>query len=110
MEIAKKSGLKISSTKICGGGAKSALWKKIIANVLGASVQTLCVEEGPAYGAAILAMVGAGEYSDVENAARTIVKCAEEILPTPALVEKYEQKYQIFKRLYPSLKNVFPEM
>ena len=110
VEIAKKSGLKISSTKICGGGAKSALWKKIIANVLGASVQTLCVEEGPAYGAAILAMVGAGEYSDVENAARTIVKCAEEILPTPALVEKYEQKYQIFKRLYPSLKNVFPEI
>ena len=110
VEVARQSGLRIPKTRICGGGAKSLLWQKIIANVFGMPVQTLWVEEGPAYGAAILAMVGAGEYKDVESAANAIVKVKGERLPDAQTVEKYEKNYQTFKKLYPSLKNAFAEM
>lgn len=110
VEVARQSGLNIPKTRICGGGAKSRLWQKIIAGVFGMPVQTLCVEEGPAYGAAMLAMVGAGAYENVESAAREIVKVKDEILPDAQTVEKYEKKYQIFKKLYPSLKNAFAEI
>ena len=91
IEVAKKSGLKIQATKICGGGAKSDIWKKIIANVFGMPVYALSVEEGPAYGAAILAMVGAKEYSCVQEAAANFVKTKETIQPTPNLIEKYQR-------------------
>ena len=109
LEVAKKSGLKIEKTKICGGGAKSEIWKKIIANVLGISVSTLCVEEGPAYGAAILAMVGAGEYEDVERATSAIVQVKETVYPDAVLMAAYDEKYQIFKQAYPALKGVFAQ-
>lgn len=107
IEIAKSGNLKIKSTKICGGGAKSRVWKTIIANVFGVPVSVLNVEEGPAYGAAILAMVGANEYLSIDDAVNNIVSIKETILPTADLTEKYEQKYLKFKKLYPALKNVF---
>ena len=107
VEVAKTGDLKIESTKICGGGAKSSIWKTIIANVFGVPVSVPNVEEGPAYGAAILAMVGANEYSSVEDAVDRIVTVKETIFPTKDLVEKYERKYSKFKKLYPALKNVF---
>ncbi|MBQ1269346.1 MAG: xylulokinase, partial [Clostridia bacterium] len=68
LEVAKANGLRIAATKICGGGAKSGIWKKVISNVFGVPVYALSVEEGPAYGAAILAMVGAKEYATVNDA------------------------------------------
>lgn len=110
MEVAKKSGLTIEKTKICGGGAKSEIWKKIIANVFGIPVSTLCVEEGPAYGAAILAMVGAGEYEDVERATSAIVQVKETVYPDAVLTAAYDKKYQIFKQAYPALKDVFAQI
>lgn len=107
VEIAQTDALKITSTKICGGGAKSRIWKTIIANVFGVPVATLNVEEGPAYGAAILAMVGAKEYASVEEAVTRVVSVKERIFPTKELADKYEAKYRKFKRLYPALKDVF---
>ena len=109
IEVAKTSGLKINATKICGGGAKSGIWKTIISNVFGVPVYALSVEEGPAYGAAILAMVGAGEYSSVQTAAERLIKTKDVIMPSEALVEKYEGKYYHFKKLYPALKSFFSE-
>jgi xylulokinase len=109
IEVAKTSGLKISATKICGGGAKSGIWKTIISNVFGVPVYALSVEEGPAYGAAILAMVGAGEYPSVQTAAERLIKTKDIIMPSEALVEKYEGKYYHFKKLYPALKSFFSE-
>ena len=73
VEMAKASGLDISVSKICGGGAKSSIWKKILANVLGIPVYVLNVEEGPAYGAAILAMVGANEYENLDGATTNLI-------------------------------------
>ncbi len=69
LEVARDLGLKIQRTKLCGGGAKSPLWRRIIANVMNLKVDIIESEEGPGYGAAILAAVGCGEYASVEEAA-----------------------------------------
>ena len=106
-EIARSQGIDISRTKICGGGAKSPLWRKIIANVLGISVDTIECEEGPALGAAMLAACGCGTFKDVNEAASKIVKITGTEAPEPELVEKYEKKYRVFKQLYPALKDVY---
>ena len=110
IEVAKTSGLKIANTKICGGGAKSVVWKKIISNVFGIPVSSLQAEEGPAYGAIILAMVGAGEYENVECACDHIIEKKETINPCRSMVEKYQIKYEIFKQMYPALKSVFEKI
>lgn len=107
IEIAKSGDLKIESTKICGGGAKSRIWKTIIANVFGVPVSVLNTEEGPAYGAAILAMIGANEYASIDDAVNNMVTVKETIYPMGDLTEKYNEKYHKFKQLYPALKDVF---
>ncbi|MBE5972712.1 MAG: xylulokinase [Lachnoclostridium sp.] len=107
LEVARKLGVQIERTKICGGGAKSPLWKKIIANVMNMKVEVIESEEGPALGGAMLAAVGCGEYPDVEIIAEKIVKVVEVIDPDPELVEKYEQRYQEFKRIYPTVKSLY---
>lgn len=109
VEVARSNGIVVSKTAICGGGAKSDVWKKIIANVLNAEVVSLETEQGPSYGAAILAMVGTGEYATVKEATDRIVKEKSSVLPEKDLTEKYEAKYQKFKKLYPCLKNWFEE-
>lgn len=106
-EVAKSLGIKIEKTKICGGGAKSPLWKKIMANVLGIPVQTIESEEGPGYGGAILAAVGCGEYASVEEAAEKLVKVIGVTEPDADLTAKYEAKYQQFKEIYPTVKVLF---
>ena len=107
MEVAKGNGIKVTCTRICGGGAKSPLWRQIIADVLGISVETPMIEEGPAYGAAILSMVTCGAYSTVEAATDALIKIKEIVQPDKEIVAAYEKKYQIFRKLYPSLKEVF---
>ena len=107
LEVARSLGIKIERTKICGGGAKSLLWKKMVANILNLKVEVIESEQGPALGGAILAAVGCGEYEDVESAVRQFVKVVETIEPEQELVEKYEERYQKFKQIYPALKPVF---
>ena len=107
LEAAKTTGVTLSSTKICGGGAKSPLWRKIVANVTGLTVETLESEEGPALGAAMLAAVGCGYFPSVAQAAQTVVKISERIKPDRETMAKYQEKYQKFKQFYPALKNLF---
>lgn len=106
-EVARSLGLKIERTKICGGGAKSALWKKIIANVLNVKVDVLENEEGPAYGGAILAAVACGEFASVTEAAEKLVRVVETVEPDSQLTEKYEEKYKKFREIYPACKALF---
>lgn len=108
LEIARSLGINIKRTTICGGGAKSPLWRKIIANVLNLKVDIIDSEEGPGYGGAILAAVGCGEYQSVEEASDKLVKVIDTISPEKELAEKYEKKYQVFKTIYPSLKTIYP--
>ncbi len=106
-EVAKSLGIRIERTKICGGGAKSPLWKKMIANILNVKVDVMESEEGPALGGAMLAAVACGEYASVEEAAAKIVKIVETIEPEPELVAKYEKRYSCFKQIYPACKDLF---
>lgn len=107
LEVARSQGIQLDRTKICGGGAKSPLWKQIIANVLGMTVDSIASEEGPALGGAMLAAVGCGEFASVEEAADKIVKVTSSVEPDAELTALYEAKYQKFKMLYPALKSFF---
>lgn len=106
LEVARSIGVNPERTKICGGGAKSPLWRKIIANVMNMKVDLIESEEGPGYGAAILAAVGCGVFDSVEEAAKKLVKVTGTEEPDPELVQKYEERYQEFKELYPALKGI----
>ena len=107
LEVARSLGIPIERTKICGGGAKSPLWKKIIANVLNIKVDVLANEEGPSMGGAMLAAVACGEYANVEEAAAKIVKVVDTVEPEPELAAKYEERYQKFRQIYPTCKPLF---
>ena len=109
-EVAKSLGINITKTKICGGGAKSPLWKKMIANILNVEVEVIESEEGPALGGAMLAAVACGEYATVEDAAAKIVKVIDTVKPEKGLVDAYELRYQTFKNIYPTVKKLFPTM
>ena len=106
-EVARSLGIQIERTKICGGGAKSPLWKKMIANILGIKVDVIESEEGPGYGGGMLAAVGCGEFASVEEAAQKLVKVVDTVEPDPDLTAKYEERYRQFKEIYPACKPIF---
>ena len=109
-EVAKSIGLEIPRSRICGGGAKSALWRKIFANVLGIPLDMVKTEQGPGYGGAMLAMVGCGVFDSVQAAADALVELSSTTEPDPALTARYEARYQQFRKIYPALKELFPEI
>ena len=110
VEVARSLGIEISKSKICGGGAKSPLWKRIFANVLNCELESLASEQGPGMGAAMLAMVACGEYPDVQSCCDKLVAVASTVKPEPYLAERYEARYQQFKKIYPAMKALFPEI
>ena len=110
VEIAKSLGVEIRSSKVCGGGAKSPLWKRMIAAILNAELEVPVSEQGPGMGGAMLAMVACGEYESVKDCCAKLVSVASTVKPEPELVAKYEARYQQFKKIYPSLKALFPEI
>ena len=107
IEIAKSLGIDIKSSCLCGGGAKSKLWRRILANVLNIQLNIPVAEEGPGYGTAILSMVGAVEYKTVSEAAEKLVGIKENVLPEKELVSLYEERYQKFKLIYPTVKELY---
>ena len=109
-EIVKSLGVAIDRIRINGGGAKSPLWCKIIADVLDVKVDKINSAEGPAFGAAILAAVGCGRYANVEEATEKLIKVISTTEQDPEEVERYNKKYEVFKELYPALKNVYTLM
>lgn len=110
LEVARSLGIRLERTRICGGGAKSPLWRKIIANILNLKVDIIESEEGPALGGAMLAAVACGEYPSVEAAAAAIVKIVDTVEPDPVLAARYDACYEKFKKLYPACKPVFEAM
>ena len=107
LEIVRSLGIEVSRSKICGGGARSGIWKKILANILNVTLEVPEADEGPALGGAVLAAVGCGVFPNVEAAADQIVRVCERIEPVKELVGKYEEQYRKFVKLYPALKNIF---
>lgn len=107
-EVAKSLGLSIPRSKLCGGGSKSPLWRTIFANVLGIPLELPRTEQGPGYGAAMLAMVGCGRFESVRAAAGALVEVSAVVEPEAALTARYEERYQQYRTLYPALRPVFP--
>ena len=110
LEAAKALGIDVRTSMICGGGAKSPLWRTIIANVLGIELTIPETEQGPGYGGAILAAVACGEYPSVKAATDQLVKVTDTVKPDPEITADYEVKYQAYRKLYPALKEIFPEL
>ena len=106
-EVARSLGVDIPTTKICGGGSKSPLWRTIFANVLGIPLELVKTEQGPGYGGAMLALVGCGQYASVQAASDALVEVASNVQPDPELTAKYEVRYQQFKKIYPACKELF---
>lgn len=105
LEVAKSNGVTPRRATLCGGGAKSALWRKIAADVFEMPIDILETEQGPSMGGAILAMVGAGEYPTVEEASKSTVRIKDTVLPDPENYDYYKRKYNVFRRLYPAIKS-----
>jgi len=104
LELIKGLGVEPSQIRVTGGGAKSMLWRQIIADVFNAEVRTMQADEGPAFGAALLAGVGAGVYSSTEEAVNETVTTGETCEPNKDNIEMYEEVYGLFRSLYQSLK------
>ena len=109
-EVARSLGLDIPSSKLCGGGSKSPLWRTIFANVLGIPLELPKTEQGPGYGGAMLAMVGCGRFESVQAAADALVEVASVVEPDPALTARYEARYRQYRTIYPALKPVFAQL
>ncbi len=100
VEIVKGHGLKIKEARIIGGGAKNEFWTQIISDVLNVEINTLMMDEGPAFGAGILAAIGSGVYTNVEEAVRLMVKTKRTFKPIPRNVDEYDKRYDIYKDIY----------
>ena len=109
-EVAKSLQIAIPCTKLCGGGAKSPLWRTIFANVLGIPLELVKTEQGPGYGGAMLAMVACGQYESVKACAGALVEVADTVRPDPELTARYERRYRQFQKIYPACKHLFAEL
>lgn len=109
-EVARSLGLHIPSSKICGGGSKSPLWRTIFANVLGIPLEIVKTEQGPGYGGAMLAMVGCGQYGSVQAAAGALVEVVSTVEPDAELTALYEARYQRFRKIYPACRDLFVQL
>jgi xylulokinase len=100
-------GVPVHNIRLGGGGARSPLWRQIQADIYGREVAILEAEEGAAYGAAILAGVGAGVWSSVDAACGEVVRVAQHVAPQPAVVKQMNASYAAYRRIYPAMVSVW---
>jgi xylulokinase len=104
LELLRGVGVTPRAARVSGGGARSELWLRIVASVLGIPLERTVVEEGAAYGAALLGAVAAGVFADVEEAVAASVRVRETIEPDPSWQAVYDERYAAFRALYPALR------
>ena len=110
-KLIQNAGLgELKQVRASGGGTKGALWRQILASVLEAELVTVNTSEGAAFGAALLAGVGAGAWSDVPSACKAAITITGSTSPDPAQVEAYRKAYPLYRELYPALKPSFDKM
>lgn len=108
MELIKNAGLsEIQQVRVSGGGARSQLWRQILSDVMNTELVTVNTTEGAAFGAALLAGVGAGIWSNVEDACQAVIRTEQITQPDPLAVQAYQQSYPLFQGLYQSLKPTY---
>lgn len=110
VEVARSLGLDISRSTLCGGGSRSPLWRTILANVLGIPLDLPATEQGPGYGAALLALVACGRYRNVAEVSRAMLHIQATVQPDPELTALYDARYAEFKQIYPAFRPLFASL
>jgi xylulokinase len=110
LELLRSAGWNGTAIRALGGGARSPLWKEIIASATGLALEEINIDEGPALGAAILAGVGVGAYASVLEASDSIIKVEHTVEPNQAWQGVYQELHEVYKDLYPALKHAFDSL
>jgi xylulokinase len=105
LEIITSLGVPVRQIRASGGGSKNPMWRQMQADVFGKKITTLEVEQGPAYGVALLAAVGDGAYSSIESACKATIQVADETKPNRAAVKNYNRLFPVYRDLYGRLKD-----
>src|ERR1044071_9078158 len=106
LEIVESLGVAVDSVRASGGGAKSPIWRQLLASVLNRRVVTLETQEGSAYGAALLALAGSGEYGSVEEVCAAVIRESGSVSPGPETA-LYAEGHRVYQSLYPALKRAY---
>ncbi|MFO1065812.1 MAG: xylulokinase [Pirellulales bacterium] len=107
LEIIKELGVPVKEMRVSGGGAKSPLWRQILADVMNQPACTMNAEQGPAFGVALLAAVGDGQFKNIEEATKSVIEVTGKTAPQRAAVKTYDRSFEIYRNLYASLKDTF---
>ncbi|HSW51079.1 MAG TPA: FGGY-family carbohydrate kinase, partial [Bryobacteraceae bacterium] len=107
LDIIDQMGAAIDSVRLSGGGAKSPFWRQLFADIFGKRVVTLACQEGSAYGAALLSLVGTGAYASVPEVCRAVTKEVDSVMPRPHESQLYRRGHELYRALYPSLKPIY---
>lgn len=110
VEICREMNINVSDMAACGGGGTSPLWRQMLADLYNCPVKTMASKEGPALGAAILAMVCAEIYPDVKTACAAVVKTNKQQQPCAENVPEYNKYYELYRKIYPSVKPLCAEL
>jgi len=107
LDIIESLGVNVSVVRASGGGAKSAFWRQLLASILNKRVATLETQEGSAYGAALIALAGSGEFGSVSEVCGEAIRETDSVSPAPADAAFYEKAHQVYCALYPVLKPIY---
>ncbi len=107
LELIREMGVELTQVRVSGGGARSALWRQIQANIYGQEVCTINAHEGPAFGAALLAQVGIGGFASVPEACDATIKIVDRVTAEPPVKALHDRAYAVYRSLYPSLRDAF---
>lgn len=110
LTLIEQLGARVESVRMSGGGARSAFWRQVLAAVFEKRIATLRVEEGSAYGAALIALAASGEYAGVRELCSQVIREADSVEPDLRESERYRRGYEIYRSLYPALRNAFAHM
>lgn len=110
LEILKSLDVEVKEVRVSGGGSRNKLWRQILADIFNLNVCVINSTEGPAYGAAILAAVGCGQFTSVDDACKALIKITDTAEPIAENAEKYNKAYNIYSSLYYCLKDKFQEI
>ena len=107
LEIIHSMGVPVKQIRVSGGGAKSELWRQLQADIFGQDVVRINAEQGPAYGVALLAAVGAGAYKNIEEACSATITIKDKTRKKKANRVAYDKGFPVYQKLYQSLKDDF---
>jgi xylulokinase len=110
LDIFEQLQVPVKEIRLSGGGAKSTLWKQLLADVFGQKVCTINAEQGPAFGVALLAAVGDGAFSNIEEACKATISVVEKVPPQRNAVKTYQAGFPVYRSLYAALKDRFADI